>query len=155
MDQKTLTTSTDQTRIIKIMEEYQRPIEYKVVTEFLQNKIEAINIDKNDVKKFDKIPGPNFLNLTKEELCEHKLKRLNLSLESAIKLVKDLESEQKISAETVLCDHPKNVHIGEVKTKWRFEEKTLLLEAILEIYASDASSMKWSSIMRKFQGRSH
>jgi hypothetical protein len=128
MDQKTPTTSTDQTRIIKIMEEHQRPTEYKVVIEFLQNKMEALDIDENDVKKFDKIPGPNFLNLTKEELhrhfkleyaqaddisnivdalnllrtAEHKLKRLNLSLESAIKLVKDLESEQRISSEILL-----------------------------------------------------
>jgi hypothetical protein len=38
-----------------------------------------------------------------------------------------------------------------VKTKWGFEEKTLLLEAILEICASDAKSMKWPSITRKFQ----
>ena len=65
------TTSTDQTRIIKIMEEHQRPTEYKVVIEFLQNKMEALNIDENDIKKFDKIPGPNFLNLTKEELHRH------------------------------------------------------------------------------------
>src|SRR3954454_16090211 len=128
MDQKTPTTSTDQTRIIKIMEEHQRPTEYKVVIEFLQNKIEALNINDNDVKKFDKIPGSNFLNLIKEELyrhfklkyaqandisnmvdalnllriAEHKLKRLDLSLESAIKLVKDLESEQKISGVILL-----------------------------------------------------
>ncbi|RGB23051.1 hypothetical protein C1646_775088 [Rhizophagus diaphanus] len=119
------TTSTDQTRIIKIIEEYQRPTKYKVVTEFLQNKMEALNIDENDDKKFDKISADDISNMIDAlnllRTAEHKLKGLNLSFESAIKLVKDLESEQKIPA-------------------------------ILEIYASDASSIKWSSIMRKFQG---
>ncbi|CAG8754119.1 6729_t:CDS:2, partial [Funneliformis caledonium] len=134
------------------------------VVEFLESKMEVLNIEEGDVNKFVEIPDPNFFNLTEEMLTqetgnfglkhatadnissvvgalnilhetENKLRRFDLSLESAVILVRNLESEQRLLTETILNHHLKNVHIGDEGTRWRFKEKLALLEAILGVHA--------------------
>jgi len=120
MDQET--PIDRQATIIQLMEEHQNPT-YSKVVEFLESKMGVLNIEEGDVNKFVEVPGPNFFNLTEEMLtrrtgnfglkhatadnisnvvgalnmlreAEIKLRRFGLSLESAVTLVKDLESEQ-------------------------------------------------------------
>lgn len=119
-------------RVDKIMEEFHQPMELKAVVDFLQEKKKLLSIDTNDIEKFQEIPGPNFFNLTKKEIshksgqfnlkyaqadnilnvvdalnlireAENKLKKVEMSVESAVKLIKNLESEQTISGEKRLA----------------------------------------------------
>jgi hypothetical protein len=130
MDQET--PIDRQATIIQLMEEHQNSTRSKVV-EFLESKMEVLNIEEDDVRKFVKVPGPNFLNLTEEMLtrrtgtfclnhatadnissvvgalnmlreAENKLRRFDLSLESAVTLVRNLESEQNLSGEAFLTN---------------------------------------------------
>ncbi|CAB5185119.1 unnamed protein product [Rhizophagus irregularis] len=141
-------------RVDKIMEEFHQPMELKAVVDFLQEKKKLLGIDTNDIEKFQEIPGPNFFNLTKKEIshksgqfnlkyaqadnilnvvdalnliceAENKLKKVEMSVESAVKLIKNLESEQTISGETFLCNRLGKTHIGEEGTHWASGRKWL------------------------------
>ncbi|EXX64240.1 uncharacterized protein OCT59_002782 [Rhizophagus irregularis] len=165
-------------RVDKIMEEFHQPMELKAVVDFLQEKKKLLSIDTNDIEKFQEIPGPNFFNLTKKEIshksgqfnlkyaqadnilnvvdalnlireAENKLKKVEMSVESAVKLIKNLESEQTISGETFLCNRLGKTHIGEEGTHWGFREKVALLEAVFERHLPE--KLFWPDIMQRFK----
>ncbi|CAB4383704.1 unnamed protein product [Rhizophagus irregularis] len=88
------------------------------------------------------------LNLLRE--AENKLKMFELSLVSAVTLLKSLESEQTISDETFLSEYIRNMKLGDKKTQWRFNEKLILLEVILEQNATE-NFISWTNVGTSFE----